>query len=319
VSISADGRYVAFGSDASNLVPGDTNSKKDVFVRDTLAGTTERVSIAGDGTQGNSVSSRPSISADGRYVAFDSDATNLAPGDDTNGSYDVFVTDRQTDTIERVSVASDGTGADSHSMFPVISATGRYVAFHSYASNLVPGDTSGTFDVFVHDRGFTDRTPPVLHLPAPITREATSAAGAVVSYTVTATDDLDPAPTVACTPSAGSLFPPGSTSVQCTATDAAGNHTSATFPVTVRFSFTGFHPPVDNPPAINTTKAGVAIPVKFSLGGDMGQAILSAGSPSSQQVTCVSNAPVDQIEQTVTAGASSLIYDETSGTYTYVW
>jgi Tol biopolymer transport system component len=149
-SISADGRYVAYQSYASNLVPGDTNSLYDVFVRDTVAGTTTRVSVASDGTQANSYSYHPSISADGRYVAFDSFASNLVAGD-TNAAYDTFVRDTVTGTTTRVSVTSDGTQAISASYYPSISADGRYVAFHSYASNLVSGDTNNSEDVFVRD------------------------------------------------------------------------------------------------------------------------------------------------------------------------
>jgi Tol biopolymer transport system component len=150
-SISADGRYVAFQSYASNLVPGDTNGVLDVFVHDRLTGQTTRVSVASDGTQGNGDSGCPSISADGRYVAFASLASNLVPGD-TNGTWDVFVHDRLTGQTTRVSVASDGAQGNSGSWCPSISADGRYVAFQSYASNLVPGDTNGVLDVFVHDR-----------------------------------------------------------------------------------------------------------------------------------------------------------------------
>jgi Tol biopolymer transport system component len=150
-SMSADGRYVAFQSRASNLVPGDTNGTWDVFVHDRMTGQTTRVSVASDGTEGNGVSGLPSISADGRYVAFVSAASNLVPGD-TNGKFDVFVHDRVTGQTTRVSVASDGTEGNDDSWWPSISADGRYVAFSSLASNLVPGDTNGTWDVFVHDR-----------------------------------------------------------------------------------------------------------------------------------------------------------------------
>ena len=110
--ISADGRYVAFESAASNLVPGDTNNSSDVFVHDRNTGGMERVSVAGDGTQANGTigSSWPAISADGRYVAYQSAASNLVSGD-TNGQDDVFVHDRVTESTERVSVASDGTQA----------------------------------------------------------------------------------------------------------------------------------------------------------------------------------------------------------------
>jgi Tol biopolymer transport system component len=158
ISISADGRYVAFQSYASNLVPGDTNNSSDVFVRDRLTGATERVSVNFDGTQANGDSQNPSISADGRYVAFESVASTLVPGD-TNGMSDIFIHDRQTGTTERVSVASDGTQGNSYSGAPSISADGRYVAFYSGASNIVPGDTNGQYDIFVRDMqtGTTER------------------------------------------------------------------------------------------------------------------------------------------------------------------
>jgi Tol biopolymer transport system component len=150
-SISADGRYVAFTSNATNLVSGDTNGDWDIFVHDRQTGQTTRVSVATGGGQANLASLDPSISADGRYVAFVSAATNLVSGD-TNNFQDIFVHDRQTGQTTRVSVASDGTQANGHSYDPSISADGRYVAFASLASNLVSGDTNGAWDVFVHDR-----------------------------------------------------------------------------------------------------------------------------------------------------------------------
>src|SRR5437867_6951292 len=161
-AISADGRVVAFVSSAWNLVPADTNGAYsgdyDVFVYDRQTGTTERVSVASDGTQGNSSSYSPALSADGRFVAVASYATNLVPGD-TNAAPDVFVHDRQTGTTERVSVASDVTQGNNGSENPSLSADGRFVAFQSWATNLVPGDTNAAPDVFVHDRqtGTTER------------------------------------------------------------------------------------------------------------------------------------------------------------------
>ncbi len=157
-AISADGRFVAFYSDANNLVSSDTNGRGDIFVHDRQTGTTERVSITTGGIQADGYSFRPVISADGRFVAFDSDATDLVSGD-TNGTTDVFVHDRQTGTTERVSVATGGTEANSTSDTPAISADGRFVAFRSFADNLVSGDTNADTDIFVHDRqtGTTER------------------------------------------------------------------------------------------------------------------------------------------------------------------
>jgi Tol biopolymer transport system component len=150
-SISANGRYVAFVSDASNLVPGDSNSSSDVFVRDRKLHKTYLVSVDSTGVQGNSYSDEPSISADGRYVAFRSFAGNLVSGD-SNGYLDVFVRDRKLHKTVRVSVDSAGLQGNSFSDSPSISADGRYVAFRSFAGNLVSGDSNNASDVFVRDR-----------------------------------------------------------------------------------------------------------------------------------------------------------------------
>lgn len=150
-SINSDGRYVAFRSFAGNLVAGDANAQSDIFVHDRLASATVRVSIDSFGAEANSGSNNPSISSDGRYVAFQSGASNLVAGD-TNGSDDIFVYDRLVGTTTRVSVNAAGTQASDSSYGPSISSDGRYVAFWSFATNLVAGDTNGQFDVFVRDR-----------------------------------------------------------------------------------------------------------------------------------------------------------------------
>ena len=136
-SISADGRFVAFYSNASNIVPGDTNNTDDIFVRDRLTNTTTRVSVDSAGNQGNSESYSPSISADGRFVAFESLASNLVPGD-TNGNTDIFVRDTLSNTTTLVSFDSAGNPGNDNSYSPSISADGRFVAFSSRASNIVP-------------------------------------------------------------------------------------------------------------------------------------------------------------------------------------
>jgi Tol biopolymer transport system component len=148
--ISGNGRYVAFNSDATNLVNGDTNGNSDIFVHDTQSGITTRVSIDTNGTQGNGDSGNASISADGRYVTFNSGATNLVSSD-TNGTGDVFIHDTQTGATNRVSVSTNGIEANGSSSFSKIAANGPYVVFFSDASNLVTGDTNGADDVFRHD------------------------------------------------------------------------------------------------------------------------------------------------------------------------
>ena len=151
VAISADGRYVAFDSFATNLVSGDSNAHRDVFVRDRTNGTTELVSVSSAAVQGNGDSDFPAISADGRYVAFESRASNLVAGDN-NAVIDVFVRDRVSGTTEFVSVSGAGVLGDDESGAPSISADGRYVTFTSAAHFLVAGDANGNWDAFVRDR-----------------------------------------------------------------------------------------------------------------------------------------------------------------------
>lgn len=149
-AISGDGRYVAFESEATTFVPGDP-SGRDIFVHDRLTGVTERVNEAPDGSQALGASLAAAISGDGCCVAFQSNAPNLVP-DDTNGLDDIFVYDRLADATERASVDSDGAAGNGDSSAPAISGDGRYVAFTSRATNLVPGGTDAFPDVFVHDR-----------------------------------------------------------------------------------------------------------------------------------------------------------------------
>ena len=139
-AISADGRYVAFTSDAWNLVPGDTNGSPDVFVRDRVTNQTTRVSVMSGGGQGSGGSLTPSLSADGRFVAFTSATDGLVAGD-ANNAWDIAVHDRATGETTLASVATDGTPGNDYSHWASISADGRYVAFYSAATNLVPGDT----------------------------------------------------------------------------------------------------------------------------------------------------------------------------------
>src|SRR5215207_6210961 len=153
-TVSADGRFVAFGTAANDLVPGDTNPIEDVFVRDRRTGATTRESVSSEGLQASGGSFQPSISADGRYVAFKSYAPNLVAGDG-NGMPDAFVRDRLAGTTERVSVRDNGTGAGAagrETWEPRISADGAVVVFMSDAPDLVAGDTNNAFDVFAYDR-----------------------------------------------------------------------------------------------------------------------------------------------------------------------
>jgi len=150
-SISADGRYVVFESDASNLVSGDTNNVSDIFLRDMQTGSITRVSVDSSGAEGDGVSTFSSITADGRYVAFKSLAENLV-ANDGNGAADFFRHDTQSGTTIRVSVDTSGTAGSGNGFAPPsISADGRYIAFESGATDLVIGDTNGQSDIFLRD------------------------------------------------------------------------------------------------------------------------------------------------------------------------
>jgi Ca2+-binding RTX toxin-like protein len=146
--VSAGGRYVAFASDATNLVAGDGNGAEDVFWHDTATGQTRRVSVASDGTEANVGSRDVSISADGRFVLFTSDASNLVAGD-TNGASDIFLHDTATGATIRVDVTAAGTEANLASFRPALSGSALRVVFESKAANLVAGDRNAVPDVFV--------------------------------------------------------------------------------------------------------------------------------------------------------------------------
>jgi Tol biopolymer transport system component len=152
-AISADGRYVAYSCNANNLVPFDIpgSGTSDIFVRDLVANTNEQISLTPAGGSPNNESYNPSISGDGRYVVFQSTATNIAPGA-TNGFSHIFVRDRLTRRSESLSINSDGIEGNNHDFNPVISTDGRFVAWAAGASNYLPGDGNAAFDIALHDR-----------------------------------------------------------------------------------------------------------------------------------------------------------------------
>jgi hypothetical protein len=151
-AMSADGNIIVFASFATNLVAGDTNGVHDIFLRNRQTGVTQRVSLSSAGAQGNGASQTPDLSYDGRFVSFTSDATNLIAGD-TNGFEDAFRRDLQTSTTVRVSVSSAGVQADERSFFARISGDGGHVVFSTSATNLVAGDTNAETDIFVRNVG----------------------------------------------------------------------------------------------------------------------------------------------------------------------
>jgi hypothetical protein len=183
------------------------------------------------------------------------------------------------------------------------------------ATDAAGNVSNGSFTVTVKDT-----TAPVLNLPANVTALAASNSKAAVNYTATATDVVDGSVSVNCAPASGSLFSVGTTTVNCSATDAHGNTANGSFTVAVSYNFNGFFQPVDNLPVLNKAQAGSAIPVKFSLGGNQGLSIFATpNSPGSAMVGCGATSLVSEVEQTVTAGGSSLSYDPVANQYVYVW
>jgi hypothetical protein len=185
---------------------------------------------------------------------------------------------------------------------------------HCTAADAHGNSSSGSFDVTVQDT-----TGPVLSLPANITKQATSNSQATVNFTATANDLVDGSRPVSCNPASGSLFSAGTTTVNCSSSDTRDNESTGSFTVTVNYGWTGFFSPVDNNGTYNTVKAGSAIPVKFSLAGNQGLNIFATGFPTSAKIPCNATSPQDMIEETVTAGGSSLSYDSLTDRYNYVW
>jgi len=164
-----------------------------------------------------------------------------------------------------------------------------------------------------------DTTPPALYLPANMTVYATGFSSAVVTFEATADDLVNGPVAVTCSPASGATFAVGTTSVNCSASDTHSNTATGSFTVTVTYNWNGFFRPVDNLPTLNQVKAGSAIPVKFSLGGNQGLGIFAANYPGSNGIACDSTASLDVVEETVTAGGSSLTYDLVANQYVYVW
>jgi hypothetical protein len=199
-------------------------------------------------------------------------------------------------------------------------ATGTVVGLGSHTVTVTATDDAGNSSADTVIFTVNDTTAPAISCPAnivvylPLNSTATSMA---VSYpAVTATDNCS-TPTVTSLPASGSVFPVGATTVNATATDAAGNSSSCSFTVTVLYNFTGFFSPVSNLPTLNLVNAGRAIPVKFSLSGNKGLDIFAANSPYTVAINCDGTAPSAEVTETLTAGESSLNYSPDQ--YNYVW
>jgi len=200
----------------------------------------------------------------------------------------------------------------SGSVFPVGTTT-----VSCSANDTRNNKATGSFTVTVKDT----TAPIISNLPSNITTFATSAQGAVATFSnPTASDIVDGSVMTTCSPASGSTFPVGITNVTCSATDAHSNKATATFKVEVDYNWNGFFHPVDNLPVVNVVKAGSAVPIKFNLGGNMGLDIFTSGYPRVVSIIVSDSGAMESvIEETVNAGGSSLTYDPTSNQYIYVW
>lgn len=190
-ALAGKGRYIAFQSTATNWVAGDTNGASDIFLNELSTGKVSRISVSSQGGQANGASASAAITPDGRYIAFESSASNLV-GNDTNQKQDVFVHDRETGSVERISRASSDQESNGASSRPSISADGRYVAFESAATNLVASDSNGATDAFIYDRteATTDRVGGSSELPTGADDPVISGNGRYVAFVTTS--GIDP-------------------------------------------------------------------------------------------------------------------------------
>lgn len=268
-SISADGRYVAFVSEATNLVTGDSNGVADIFVRDTVAGVTERVSVDSAGNQANGASNRPLLSKDGRYVLFESQAANLVEGD-SNGAGDLFVHDRLLGDTRLLSSDASGTQGNGPSSMAAVSGDGHYAAFATEANNLVTADSNGLGDVLalsltdITTTGVqTVNTPNVLLNDADVENDPLSVAGNTAAANGTVVDNGDG--TFSYTPASGFV---GLDRFGYTVSDGAGSDTAT---VDVAVGVANYPPQGVADTATTTAAAPVTIPVlanDFDLDGD---------------------------------------------------
>ena len=278
-SLSSDGNFVAFESQANDLVTDDTNGVYDIFVRDRQAGVTSRVSVASDGAQGNAESQSPSLSADGRYVAFVSQASLVS--DDTNGMSDIYLHDRQTGQTVRASIASDGTQGNGNSQGAALSADGRYVAFSSSSDNLVSDDTNGREDVFVHD---TVTTIPPTNTP---TWTPTTPGGP--SATLTHTPTPTPSPTRTPTPTPTTPGGPSATPTPTPTSTQSPTRTPTPLPTVTRTPT----------PTLTPTRTPTPIALTYTISG---------------RVTYPDGAPIPGVM--ISDGAGHITFTDSNGRYT---
>jgi hypothetical protein len=320
--------YSSFSPDGSEIVfASDRADDAEIYVMDPDGTGQTRVTFSAGAdlmpTWSVDPNSAPTISATVQEVARDTSGSvsiaSVNDAEDDESNLSVTVDSGSSSTTNGVTVsgiAVDSGGAVTANIAATCSASDASFTLRVTDSGTLFADA--TLSVFIT----AEIEDPVLSLPSNIVTSLPADSAdltKVVEFTVSATDNCDAAPAVVADPPTGSAFSVGTTTVNVTATDASGNTAIGSFTVTVLYNFTGFFQPVDNLPAVNGAGAGQAIPVKFSLSGNKGLNIFATGFPASQQIDCIGGAPVESVEETVTAGSSTLSYDPASDRYVYVW
>lgn len=259
-------------------------------------------------------------------------------GNTAYGSFTVTVQDTTPPAIEdRADLTAEATGPSGASVsytepgatdvasetvtVDCIPESGSVFALGTTPVNCTATDAHGLTSSSSFEVTVVDTTAPTLSLPGDLTATATAADGAVVTYTASATDLVDPSVAVTCTPASGATFAPGATTVHCSATDDAGNTANGTFTVTVTFGFNGFFAPVDNDGVVNVIKGGQSVPLKWAIPNGSGGWISSLGVVASTRqatISCNPGAVTDEIEAP-TSGQTSLRYDSVANQYIYNW
>lgn len=309
-SIDDSGRYVAFDSGLANGVAGDTNNATDILVRDRVSGTIERVSVDPTGAEVGLGGVVAYISGDARHVVFLSYAPNLVSGD-TNGTYDLFARDRQAGTTGGVPTPT-GTNV---AVQPAGFATLTFDDVNTAGTTTLTTSTGGP----TPPGGFLLGDPPTYY-DLSTTALFSGLVTVCLDYSGTSFVDEATLRLLHYVLSTGQ-WEDVTTSLD-TVSDVICGRTSSFSPFLIGesiYRFGGFNAPVDPRPTLNKLKAGSAVPVKFSLGGDLGLDIFAAGFPKSEPVPCGSSSNVDGIETTVTAGQNSLKYIAATGLYEYIW
>ena len=302
-SVAISGETIVVGAASESGAAGEAQGAAYVFITNTPP------TIAT-----TSMSRQQGVPASIGAIATVSDAENAL------NTLTVTINGAASATVNGVTVSSISVNASGQ----VTASVGAACKASNASFTLRVTDSMGLFsEATLNVTVIPETTPPVLICPSNIVVTLppnTMDTGMVVNYPApTATDNCTASPIITTSIASGSVFPVGVSTVNATATDAANNQSRCGFTVTVLYNFSGFFPPIDNPPSFNLVNAGSPVKFNFSLSGNKGLNIFGPLSPLSQQISCNSNAPMNDVKQTAPVGGGNLSYDAATDTYTYVW